>query len=180
MKLILFAFPSLFLSLFPLQNPELHHTQKNSVVQTSTNVPREIHIPRLHVHLPVEIAPIREGSWQLSSEKMAFFGEGTATLGENGTMVIFAHRREGLFATLPQLEIGDTIVVKGNDMMYHVFLVTTKEVKFPKDTAFLYNKDKNTLTLLTCFGPEDSQRLIVNATFQRQFNFVQTLSTNFL
>lgn len=70
---------------------------------TLENTPMRITIPRVGIDLPVKMANVVNGEWELFSDSAAF-GRGSSPLGVGGNTVIFAHARQGLFYPLKKCE----------------------------------------------------------------------------
>lgn len=123
--------------------------------------PQRISIPSLQIDLPVKVAKIVNGYWEVFDDT-AGFGTGSAYPDEAGNQVIFAHARDGLFLPLKQAEIGQLIYVFTKDTWYQYKITDLKEV-LPSQTEVIAPTADATLTLYTCSGFADSKRLIVVA-----------------
>lgn len=126
--------------------------------------PERIFISSLRLDLPVQMSPIINSEWVLTDEKTTFYGQGTATPGDSGTTVIFAHARNGLFSGLARLEKGNTIVVKGKSSFF-VYKVNSSLIVGPEDVSFIKTNGDNTLALFTCYGFNDKQRIVYLSDF---------------
>lgn len=128
---------------------------------TGEEVPAKIIIPRLNIDLPVIEAKVVDGYWELS-ENTASFGLGSAFLGDAGNSVIFAHARDHLFGPLKRIIPKDKIYVLSKK---HYFNYEVTEIKtvYPNQVEVVGPSTDERLTLFTCSGFFDSQRLIVVA-----------------
>lgn len=128
---------------------------------TGEEVPAKIIIPRLNIDLPVIEAKVVDGYWELS-ENTASFGLGSAFLGDSGNSVIFAHARDHLFGPLKRIIPKDKIYVLSKKHYYN-YEVTEIKTVYPNQTEVVDKTSDERLTLFTCSGFLDSQRLIVVA-----------------
>jgi sortase A len=123
--------------------------------------PVRIIIPRLTIDLPVVQAPLVNGHWALS-ETSASHGIGSASPGEAGNIVIFAHARPSLFYSLKIIRPQDTVYLHTSSRWFAYRVATISEV-FPDQIEVISPTTTETLTLFTCSGFADSKRLIVTA-----------------
>lgn len=96
--------------------------------------------------------------------------QGTAKPFEDGNIVIFGHSSESskyqgdygeIFSSLNNLEAGDDIkiIASGGDEL--IYKVETKEIVMPDDITILDQKNKNRLTLLTCWPIGSNEKRLV-------------------
>ncbi|MBI2611215.1 sortase [Candidatus Gottesmanbacteria bacterium] len=123
--------------------------------------PLRIVIPDLAIDLPIVMAKIINGYWELS-ETTASHGMGSANPGEIGNTVIFAHAREGLFLPLRNIKKDQSIYVLTPNNWLRYKVEEIKEVTSDKIEVIAPSQDER-LTLFTCSGFLDSKRLIVVA-----------------
>jgi LPXTG-site transpeptidase (sortase) family protein len=127
----------------------------------STPVPKKVVIPALGIDLEVERSAIVDGYWKVYEDK-AGWGEGSGYPGQIGNQVIFAHARKGLFLPLQSIKVGENIYVL-TDTSWFVYEVYERKEVNPNQTEVIEPTDEEILTLYTCSGYEDSNRLIVKA-----------------
>lgn len=123
--------------------------------------PLRIVIPKLTLDLPVVEANVVGGYWELS-DTSASHGVGSASPGEMGNTVVFAHARDGLFGPLRSITIGDMVYIMTKDRWSRYRVTETKLVDEGQTEVIAPTSDE-TLTLYTCSGFLDSKRLIVIA-----------------
>ncbi len=128
---------------------------------TQSHPPVRVVIPSLNLDLPVVVAKVVGGYWELS-EKSASYGAGSGYPGAGGNVVIFAHAREGLFLPLRQVQ-KDMIVYVLTDTTWHSYKVVDVKLVDPSQVETILPASNERLTLFTCSGFMDSQRLIVTA-----------------
>ena len=137
-------------------DPKLLSEKKN------TESPVKIIIPRINIDLPVTESKIVNGYWELS-KNTASHGEGSASPGEKGNIVVFAHARQGLFYNLKDVKKDDVIYIFTKDK-WRTYKVRDITSVFPNQIEVIKPTTDETLTLYTCTGFYDEKRLIVRAT----------------
>lgn len=114
------------------------------------------------VDISLDEAVLTGKVWQVSPTNGSYLMN-SARLGKVGNMIIYGHNRKPILGNLKQVKVGEEIKlfdVMGKEWPYRV--VKTVVVN-PKDTSWLQETDIPTLTVYTCTGLLDSQRLIVRA-----------------
>lgn len=139
-------------------------------------------IPRLKIYAPIrdiDRVDTSGGDWKKIEDQIqealrdgVVHFPGTAKPGERGNVFITGHssyypwgdgRYKDIFALLPQIEIGDEIVIWQDQQRYLYRVSEMKEVR-PSATDVLAATDDNRLTLMTCVPIGTSlKRLIVTA-----------------
>jgi sortase A len=119
-----------------------------------------LQIPKLQL-----VAPVFEGTDDLTLNRGLGRIEGTAPMGEAGNIGIAGHR-DGFFRVLKDIQVGDTIelLVSNRAIRYRVRQI---EIVTPEDTKVLVPTTDSELTLVTCypfyFVGNAPQRFIVHA-----------------
>jgi sortase A len=138
---------------------------------TRTLPPTRLVIP--NIDLDSKVLPLgttRDRAGKLVWETVPFavgHHQGTANPGEPGNVVLSGHissPNEGaIFKRLPQLKVGDAVIV-ATAQQHHLYRVTDTEVVTPAAVEVLQPTADSTLTLITCV-PDGiySHRLIVRA-----------------
>ncbi len=129
-------------------------------------------IPTLEIDVPVEIAPIRNGIWDVSGlQQTVGHLQGTSSPGETGNVVLAGHitlppdGRRGPFYRLGGLQPGDMVeVYRGNRRF--VYEIDGATVVSPTDVQVTYPTRSPRLTLITCQSydktlAEYTERLVV-------------------
>ena len=112
-------------------------------------------IPNAGIVAPIVRAYIGQGSWDVSSlGNNVGHLEGTRWIPENGNVVLSGHvelndGRQGVFANLHELQVGDRIIItqNGDDFNYDIMSIDSHE---PTDLTPIYPSSENRLTLITC------------------------------
>lgn len=129
------------------------------VIQAFADEPKAIYISKLNLYLPIQTSPIIDGQWQINEDKTAFFGEHSSLPGQMGTTIVFAHAKNGLFANLALLRTNDTITLVNKTSVF-VYTITNHELLYPDDISFIKTQKKNILAIFTCFGKNDTKRIV--------------------
>ena len=135
-------------------------------VQKSTeniDIPIEIIIPSLQIDLKVDPGQIKDGVWQISETNATFLNTSAAPEA-NGNTVIYGHNKQVIFGNLPYLSIGQKILVKTKGGKIYNYLATQKYFVGPDRTDLVSPTKDNELTVYTCYGLFDSQRVVIKAT----------------
>lgn len=118
-------------------------------------VDASLFIPRAGITAPIVRVYVGDASWDVSKlgDNVGHL-QGTRWLPEAGNVVLSGHvelvdGRQGVFANLNALQIGDRITISYDDIDYH-YDVTTIENHEPTDLTPVYPTSDNRLTLITC------------------------------
>jgi LPXTG-site transpeptidase (sortase) family protein len=139
----------------------LNQSEAPKNIQTGQD-PRLIVIPKASIEVNVIQGGIVGREWILS-DKNALYLPSSGRIGEGYNTIIYAHNREGLFKDLKKLKKEDLILVKDNKENIATYKIYSVENIDPKDIDKLYSKEKDILTLFTCDGWFDRERLLVRA-----------------
>lgn len=124
--------------------------------------PVKIIIPSVKIDVAVKPSKVLGGVWEIH-EDSAGYGLGSALPGRTGNSVIFAHARAGLFLPLRKIKKNDLISVQTKDDRWYSYIVVEKKEVSPDRIEVIAPTIDKTLTLFTCSGFFDLQRLIVIA-----------------
>jgi LPXTG-site transpeptidase (sortase) family protein len=125
-------------------------------------LPRKISIPVLALEAEIKLGGLSHGRW-LTDDKAVLYLPETGRPSEGGNTILYAHNQARLFGNLKKLKTKDQIILEdesGQKFTYEVFSLLTAK---PEEIIKLKSTLTNTLTLFTCDGWFDSQRLIVKA-----------------
>lgn len=128
-------------------------------------------VPRLAIDLPLELGdPARDvprpGFPGATPESVALVYPGSRNPGDGGNTFIYAHARAGMFLSLWNVRLGDSVVITRADgsvaHSYQVGLIVPRVD--PTDTRWLDDQGVERLTLQTSTGPTPNDpRFIVVA-----------------
>ena len=100
--------------------------------------------------------------WTLDNQS-AFIVEKSAFPGEVGNIIIYGHNTNNIFGSLKQLRVNNIIKIKllnGEEKAYQIFDI---KVVSPEEVGYLSPTGIEQLTVYTCTGLLDKNRLIVRA-----------------
>jgi LPXTG-site transpeptidase (sortase) family protein len=138
----------------------------NAELHLRAEEPKQVVVESAGISTTVIPAEISEGMWQ-TSDTQATHLAASARPSEGGNIVIYAHRRQHLFADLHKAKVGDTIKVTTHDNKIYEYRITNTAVVKPSEVEAVLPTEHEVLTLYTCTGPFDSKRLVVQATASR-------------
>lgn len=127
-----------------------------------SKLPNFIEIPKLKLTLAVEQTIIENGKWGISPNTASHLLLSAVPRGE-GNIIIYGHNKPGQLKDLGKIVLGDYIKLKTVEGKEYLYRITAKDVVWPNQIEFLKPTTKETLTLYTCTGFADSQRLVVRA-----------------
>lgn len=130
-------------------------------------IPQKIMIPTRKIDLEVVPGQVLDGEWEVS-EVAANYLIGSGVTGDVGNMVIYAHKRPHLFGKLADVTVGERVQVVAGDVVT-VYEVIKKSVVAPDDVSILQPSPLAELTLYTCEGWKDEQRLVVRGRLIKRF-----------
>lgn len=93
--------------------------------------------------------------------------------GEDASVILAAHNNAGFFRKLPEIKIGENIIIKTTYGTFEYEVYETKIIKETNTDAFLVQKEQELLMLYTCYpvttiGHTD-QRYVVYAKKVREY-----------
>ena len=145
---------------FKLWAPKRVQAYKESLATKADPPLGVLQIPRLQL-----VAPIFEGTDDLTLNRGVGRIEGTAEIGQVGNTGIAGHR-DGFFRPLKDIQVGDAIDLQVDDKTAQYKVMQIEIVK-PEDTRVLVSTTDPELTLVTCypfyFVGSAPQRFIVHA-----------------
>lgn len=124
--------------------------------------PIKISIPSLSLELPINPTNIEAGIWQ-TSDTTASHLQTSARPGENSNVVIYGHNRRSLFKKLHQLKIGDTLEITTETGKRFTYVISEMLIVSPDEIEVVLPTPHEEVTLYTCTGWLDAQRLVLKA-----------------
>jgi len=76
---------------------------------------------------------------------------------------VYGHNKKIIFGSLPYLSIGQKVIVKTQDGKLYTYEVYKKDFVKPARVDLVSPTNFEELTLFTCWGLFDSQRVVVKA-----------------
>ncbi len=124
--------------------------------------PTRIMIPSVAIDLPIENGEIKDGVWKISYSNATFLNT-SGRPGGDGNIVIYGHNKKAIFGNLPFLSLGQKIIIKTEDGVLHTYEAYQKDFVGPDRVDLISPTDKEELTIYTCWGFFDSQRVVIKA-----------------
>lgn len=141
-------------------------------IQTVTDrapEPQTLRIPSQSLNLGIAQAQIKKGVWEIA-ESQASHLQLSARPGEKGNVVIYGHNKPEILGKLHQLRIGETVVLINDQGQEFVYQIENKKVVSPEFIEAVMSTNYEKLTIYTCTGFLDSQRLILEGRLQKEIN----------
>ncbi len=149
-------------NLSPLSPSPFPNPSPSLSIEAQYSLPAEINIPRFKLNLPVQPGGFKEDNWILL-ENAVMFLDTSGLPGEGYNTVLYGHNYLNLLQNLKYLKTGDQIIVKTQNEKEFVYEVRELKKAKPSEVWQLKSETPNTLTLFTCQGAFDQERLIVKA-----------------
>lgn len=122
--------------------------------------PKRVIIERVGIDLPVFARKVIDDDWQLGDEG-AYYLIGSGTLGKKGNVVIYGHNTDEILGPARWLKEGELIkVISREGRIYNYQISEIKRVS-ADDVSILDNFGDYRLTLYTCTGFLDKDRLVI-------------------
>lgn len=121
-------------------------------------------IPALNIHLPIRSSQIIQNKWETVTDGVSHLA--TSPLpGEQGNSVIYGHNWPNLLGNLKKIKPGEQIIIKfgSKEVIYLVHYLSRVS---PAQSSVFDNTSDYRLTLYTCIGLFDQERLVVTAFLQ--------------
>ncbi|HYF63873.1 MAG TPA: sortase [Herpetosiphonaceae bacterium] len=123
--------------------------------------PLFMYVPALELQTPIKEVFLREDGWEVADYAVGYH-HGTAHPGSGNTVTAgHAGLRGGVYARLPELQIGNDIYVETASTRFHYQVSEIKSV-WPTQVEVMYPTAEPILTMITCTA-WDTQRLVVKA-----------------
>jgi LPXTG-site transpeptidase (sortase) family protein len=124
--------------------------------------PVSIDIPAIDLTVRIREAVIRNGVWQTDMRR-AMHLSASANPGENGNIIIYGHNTSGIFADLQDVKTGNSIILTTDTGAKNAYIIESIETVTPDNLAVIAPTKEEILTVYTCTGFLDSQRLVIRA-----------------
>lgn len=124
--------------------------------------PIGIKINSINLLLPIDETEIKNNKWQASTNAISYL-KTSPIPGEKGNSILYGHNWPNLLGNLQEVKPGDKITIIYSNNTSKDFEIEYLTKVSPSDTEILKNSDDNRITLYTCTGFLDTQRLVVVA-----------------
>lgn len=88
--------------------------EKNTTDYELKDIPQEIYFPSLKLNIDIAPGEIILDKWTLYDDKASWLS--TSDDPDSGNVIIYAHNRKGLFGSLKNLKLKDSIIVKAKNI----------------------------------------------------------------
>lgn len=126
------------------------------------NLPILIRIPAADITLPIVEAKIFYGFWQTSPVTANHLAS-SANPGEKNNVVIYGHNTDKVFTSLKLVKLNDPIILQTANQKFFTYLVKNILTVSPNEISVVQPTQSEVLTVYTCTGFLDSQRLVIQA-----------------
>ncbi len=132
-------------------------TQESTAIQ-----PIGLKISAIDLALSITPAEIKNNKWQAFPNAISYL-KTTVVPGAKGNSVLYGHNWPNLLGDLKKVKPGDNINIIYSDNSSKDFEVEFITKVLPSETSILKDSPDNRITLYTCAGFLDSERLVVIA-----------------
>jgi LPXTG-site transpeptidase (sortase) family protein len=127
-----------------------------------SQLPIQIRLPQIGISLPITEGDISNGVWLVSSTGATHLVR-SAVPGTEGNIVIYGHNTDAIFGRLHLIQKGHTILVTTKDGAIHRYIVSNLLTVPPSRVDLVLPTKTEILTIYTCTGFFDSERLVIQA-----------------
>jgi LPXTG-site transpeptidase (sortase) family protein len=148
---------------FAVYHPPAHHIVPKVIIQ---GIPTRIVVTSLGIDLPVQIGVYNpaDSSWSLGTDSAFYANASVPANNNNGTTLIYAHGRAGLFGALPSIQPGAIAqVFTSSGALFSYTYMSVQQVD-PSDTDVFAVDTLPGLTLQTCSGDWSQYRSLYSFT----------------
>lgn len=143
--------------------PQLDFVQLPPEAKASAfSTPERIVSLDLGIDLPIEPGGVIDGAWSISPHTANYL-QTSARPGSNGNIVVYGHDARSVLGPLKQAKPGQKITIQDTSQTQHVYKITDVYAIAPTDISPIEPTDQEMLTVYTCAGIFNEQRLIVRA-----------------
>lgn len=126
------------------------------------NPPVRVSIQNLNIDLTLFPATAKNGQWDTTTQGASYLIS-SALPGDKGNSVIYAHNWASLFGPLIYIKPGMNIEIVYKNKLTRTFVVKSTYIVSKDQTSVLQPTNDHRLTLYTCTGFLDSQRIVAIA-----------------
>jgi LPXTG-site transpeptidase (sortase) family protein len=125
-------------------------------------LPTHLQIASVNINLPIVESQIQDGVWQVT-DGVANHLATSARPGEGSNIVVYGHNQWSVLGGLQAVQIGDEIKLTLETNEVKVYQVVSTQVVSPDEVKWVMPTAQEILTIYTCAGWWDNQRLVVQA-----------------
>lgn len=131
-------------------------------VDLNSYPPVTISIPSESINLSIESTFIKNGTWGISKNGVSHLAT-SSNPGVEGNIIMYAHNTLDRLGRLQGIEKGDKIFLESADGKKFTYVVTNILVVDANNIKKLNESEGEMITIYTCTGFADLQRLLVKA-----------------
>jgi LPXTG-site transpeptidase (sortase) family protein len=124
--------------------------------------PIKISIPAIDINVSVKEATIKNGIWQ-TDRLTALHLNSSANPGEYGNIIIYGHNTPNIFKNLSDAKIGNSVIITTDSGIKNAYIINTIQTVSPNTISLIRPTKEEVLTIYTCTGFFDNQRLVIQA-----------------
>lgn len=124
--------------------------------------PLHLLIPSVNIKLSILPGKLDQNRWTTTDQGVSYLIT-SPTPGENGNSILYGHNWPNLLGNLKRVAEGDSITIEMSDGTTKEFVVASLATVLPTQTHVLDQTTDSRLTVYTCAGFLDRQRLVVTA-----------------
>lgn len=142
--------------------PATSNASHNALIDPATiqGVPKQIIIPK--INLDIAVAPgyydPKSKTWDVSQTTAHYATITPPANTKSGNTFIYGHNLDSVFGRLPQLALGDSMLLKTNTGHTLSYRLTSVRETNPFDDRLFYYSGPAMVTLQTCSGLFDQNR----------------------
>lgn len=125
-------------------------------------LPVQLSIPDLDISLEITPTEVKNGAWEISQNGASYLVN-SAIPGTPGNIVMYGHNKTKLLGNLKLAKMGQKIYVITADTLLHTYEIQQILTVSPAQIEVIQPTPEEILTLYTCTGFLDSQRLVIKA-----------------
>lgn len=137
-------------------------TPQVALMRTTSKNPLRLVIKSLSIDLPIFPAVISNNRWTTSHYGISYLAT-SAVPGDYGNSILYGHNWERLLGNLKNVKVGDIIEITYDDTSKRTFIISHIQIVSPSDVSILAPTNTPQITLYTCTGFLDSERLVTVA-----------------
>lgn len=139
--------------------------KKIQSLSAKKNQPDRLIIKSLNIDLPIIPAKIKDQKLETTTQGVSWL-TASSIPGEKGNSILFGHNWSNLLGNLARAKPGQNIEIILKDKKIKSFIIDRIALVSPKDVSLLQPTDDVRITLYTCAGFFDQNRLVAVATFK--------------
>nr|MDQ3008873.1 sortase [bacterium] len=134
----------------------------NYTIENRRAAATSVSISSAAIELPITAGEIKDGIWQVANDTATHL-RSSANPGEMGNIVIYGHNKRQIFGGLHTVKVGDIVTLSTSEGQVIQYEVKDISVVEPSEITTVLPTEYEVVTIYTCTGFFDSQRLVIKA-----------------